>query len=149
MSRVPATLTRRRTRAAAVAGTFYPARRSDLEATVERLLDAAVPPSSSPVPKALIAPHAGYPYSGPIAASAFRCARALRDRVRRVVLVGPSHFVPFRGVASSGAGAFATPLGEVEIDVEADALLATQADVVELADAHGREHCLEVELPFL
>lgn len=147
MSRLPATLARRRTRAPAVAGTFYPAPAAELRSLVRRLLDEAG--AAAPAPKALIAPHAGYIYSGPVAASAFRCARTLERRARRVVLIGPSHFVRFRGLATSGAGAFATPLGEVEIDTEAEALLAALPVVVELPQAHAREHCLEVELPFL
>lgn len=151
-------LARRRTREAAVAGTFYPDRREALQALVRELVDeAAGAPraspdtlGSTPVPKALIAPHAGFVYSGPIAASAFARVLPLRDVVRRVVLLGPSHFVPFRGIATSGAGAFATPLGSLEIDGEAEAELASALrSVHELPAAHGREHCLEVELPFL
>jgi AmmeMemoRadiSam system protein B len=152
-------MARRRTREPAVAGTFYPARRDELQATVAGLLDAAAPagrsgpPSETPpktAPKAVIAPHAGFIYSGPVAASAFAQLSAGRGRVRRVVLLGPSHFVPFRGLATSGAGAFATPLGSLEIDREAEAeLRSTLRSVQELPAAHGREHCLEVELPFL
>ena len=154
----PATIARRRTREAAVAGTFYPGRRDTLEAMVRGLLDTAVaeqptrsaPSGSEPAPKAVIAPHAGFVYSGPVAASAFARLAPLRDRVSRVVLLGPSHFVPFRGIATSGAGAFATPLGSLEIDREAEEKLAgSLRSVHELPSAHGREHCLEVELPFL
>ena len=152
------TLTRRRTREAAVAGTFYPGRRDALEALVRELVEeaAGVPRASADAlgstqaPKAVIAPHAGFVYSGPIAASAFARVLPLRDRVRRVVLLGPSHFVPFRGIATSGAGAFATPLGSLEIDGEAEAeLTSALRSVHEMPAAHGREHCLEVELPFL
>jgi len=135
------------TREPAVAGVFYPAGREELAATVRLLLDAAE--VQGPVPKALIAPHAGYPYSGPIAASAFRQAAPLRERVCRVVLVGPSHFVAFSGLASCGAAAFATPLGRVEVDREAEQALAAASLARELPSAHAREHCLEVELPFL
>ncbi len=115
---------------------------------MRRLLAAAAEPVAGLAPKALIAPHAGYVYSGPVAASAFRRAALLRDRVRRVVLLGPSHFVPFEGLATSGAAAFATPLGRVEVDAGAESLLDLPF-VVELARAHQREHSLEVELPFL
>jgi MEMO1 family protein len=151
---VEVTITKHRTREAAVAGTFYPADRSELAAMVGGLLDAAAEADRGrdalgAPPKALIAPHAGYVYSGAVAASAFRCAAPLRDRIRRVVLIGPSHFVRFAGVASSGASAFATPLGEVEVDAAAEALLGTVPFVGERPEAHRREHCLEVELPFL
>jgi AmmeMemoRadiSam system protein B len=150
MSRSPATLVRR-TRAAAVAGTFYPDRPDALRAMVRRLLDGAAMENGAgaTAPKALIAPHAGYVYSGPVAASAFARLAALRDRVRRVVLIGPSHFVPFHGIATSGAAAFATPLGEVEVDVAAESKLAALPGVVDMPRAHAREHGLEVELPFL
>ena len=142
--------TKSSTREPAVAGTFYPARRGELASTVDRLLAAAAAaPEAAPPPKALIAPHAGYVYSGPVAASAFRRVAALRDRIRRVVLVGPSHFVPLRGVASSGAAAFATPLGAIEVDADADRELLELPLVRERPDAHAREHSLEVELPFL
>ena len=161
MSVSSASLARRRIRAAAVAGTFYPARRGELQSMVRRLLNEAAASRSGPydvpasrrslaAPKALIAPHAGYVYSGPVAASAFARVEPLRDRVRRVVLVGPSHFVPFHGIATSGASAFATPLGDVEIDHEAEAALTEELPCVRVvATAHHREHCLEVELPFL
>ncbi|HVR29364.1 MAG TPA: AmmeMemoRadiSam system protein B [Thermoanaerobaculia bacterium] len=135
------------TRRAAVAGLFYPAPGRELRATVRGLLDGASP--SGPPPKAVIAPHAGYPYSGPVAASAFRCAAARRAAIRRVVLVGPSHFVRFAGVASSGALAFETPLGTVEVDTIAQDALSALPFVTALPEAHAREHCLEVELPFL
>ena len=147
MSRSPATLLRP-TRDAAVAGTFYPGRGDQLRSTVRRLLDDAAATTPGPAPKALIAPHAGYVYSGPVAASAFGRAAPVRDRVRRVVLIGPSHFVRFRGLATSGAAAFATPLGCVEVDAGAESLLELPF-VVDSPRAHDREHCLEVELPFL
>ena len=156
MGSSPVTIPRLRTRDAAVSGTFYPARRDELLTMVSRFLDdAAVATSgdaagSSAPPKAVIAPHAGFVYSGPVAASAFARLAALRDRVRRVVLLGPSHFVPFRGIATSGAAAFATPLGAIEVDREAEAELASVVPSVhEVQAAHGREHCIEVELPFL
>ncbi|MCA1826149.1 MAG: AmmeMemoRadiSam system protein B [Myxococcales bacterium] len=123
-----------RARPPAVAGTFYPGDPADLREEVSRLLAAAKPGRA---PKALIAPHAGYIYSGPIAASAFRRA----PKVDRVVLLGPSHYAWLDGVALPEAQAFATPLGEVPIDAPAD-LPRNRA-------AHEREHSLEVEVPFL
>src|SRR5215208_3110267 len=98
----------------AVAGLFYPGSAEELRSTVEALLDAAAA-DQGPVPKAVIAPHAGYVYSGPTAAAAFR-ALAAGEAPRRVVVLGPAHRVPVRGLALPGADAFATPLGEVPVD---------------------------------
>jgi AmmeMemoRadiSam system protein B len=118
-----------------------------LREAVRRALAAA--DASGPAPKAVIAPHAGYVYSGAVAASAYARLAQARDRIRRVVLVGPSHRVAFRGLAASSAEAFATPLGLVPLDREAtDALLALP-QVKVLDQAHVAEHSLEVHLPFL
>ncbi len=132
------------TRAAAVAGTFYPGSAAELAATVDRLLDGVAVPDG-PCPKALIVPHAGYVYSGPIAASAFARVRPHGARITRVVLVGPAHRVFVAGLVSPGATRLATPLGEIAVDTAA--LAAT--GVPEHAAAHAREHSLEVELPFI
>ena len=131
----------------AVAGKFYPADPGELREAVSRALGGAQ--TSGPAPKAIIAPHAGYIYSGAVAASAYARLAPARDRIRRVVLIGPSHRVAFRGLAASSADAFATPLGRVPLDRECiDALLALPA--VQLLDrAHQAEHSLEVHLPFL
>jgi AmmeMemoRadiSam system protein B len=131
----------------AVAGTFYPDSAPRLERMVEDLLARPQAPVG-PAPKALIAPHAGYIYSGPIAASAF-VQLPRQGVVRRVVLLGPSHFVPFEGLALSPARAFATPLGTVPVDTTAVHLLQALPQVRMLEAAHSREHSLEVELPFL
>jgi AmmeMemoRadiSam system protein B len=140
-------------RPAAVAGAFYPADPHRLRADVERFLLEAEPPDSPRAPKALVAPHAGYAYSGPIAASAFRTLDGHEGAIRRVVLLGPSHFVPLAGCALPAWTRFATPLGEIEVDVDARAALAdgrVGEPAVEVADRpHAREHSLEVELPFL
>jgi hypothetical protein len=130
------------------AGRFYPAAAAELRDLVDAFL-ANAPPSNRPAPKAVIAPHAGYIYSGPIAASAYVCLRPGHDRVRRVVLIGPSHYADFTGLATSPAQAFATPLGEVPVDQEAVALLGALPQVRFSAEAHAPEHCLEVQLPFL
>jgi MEMO1 family protein len=135
-------------RPAAVAGSFYPADPARLLAEVERLL-AAAPPASPPAPKALVAPHAGYVYSGEIAASAFRQLEPVADRIRRVVLLGPSHFFPLAGLALPSARAFATPLGEVPLAADATAVLVDLPQVGVADRPHRREHSLEVELPFL
>ncbi len=137
----------------AVAGTFYPGDAPTLSRTVDTLLAEAerrIPrESAGPLPKALIVPHAGYIYSGPVAATAYAQLREGRDRVRRVVLLGPCHRVPVRGLALPGAARFATPLGTVEVDQEARARLLRFPQVVESPEAHAWEHSLEVQLPFL
>jgi len=133
----------------AVAGRFYPDGAIPLRASVERYLGEARQADFDP--KAVIAPHAGYVYSGPVAGSAFACWRGMpgADRVRRVVLLGPSHHMAFEGLALSAAAAFQTPLGQVPVDAEACAQLAALPGVKYLEEAHILEHCLEVELPFL
>lgn len=114
---------------------------------VEVLLDEA--PAASTDPAALIAPHAGFIYSGPIAASAYSQLAARRTRTARVVLLGPSHRVPFRGLALSSALGYATPLGDVAIDSEACREILHLPQVGVLDEAHAEEHSLEVHLPFL
>lgn len=135
-------------RPAAVSGLFYPRDPVELAGTVAALL-AAADPAAPPAPRALVAPHAGYVYSGPIAASAFRQAEPLVGRVRRVVLLGPSHYVPLDGLALPSAEAFSTPLGAVPLDRRAMAEAARLPGVTIDDAAHAREHSLEVELPFL
>jgi hypothetical protein len=134
-------------RPAAVAGLFYPADPAELRSTVDQLL-AEASPSSSP-PKAIIAPHAGYVYSGPVAARAYAQIAPLAEVVSRVVLLGPSHRVAFQGIAISAADTFLTPLGAVPIDTEALERLVDLPQVLLLETAHAREHSLEVHLPFL
>ena len=128
----------------AVAGTFYPGSAVELQATVDGLLGVADAPAG-PCPKALIVPHAGYVYSGPIAASAFARIAPYGERIKRVVLLGPAHRVFVDGLASPGASKLATPLGELAVDEAALKSLNVPAN----AAAHAREHSLEVELPFL
>jgi hypothetical protein len=114
---------------------------------VDELLQAAPPASTRP--RALIAPHAGYIYSGSVAATAYAQIRERRDSVRRVLLLGPSHRVAFAGLALSSAASFATPVAEVAIDIEACRVLQRLPQVSVLDEAHAREHSLEVHLPFL
>jgi AmmeMemoRadiSam system protein B len=132
----------------AVAGAFYPREPRQLQAQLEGYLAAARAPQSAP-PKAIIAPHAGYMYSGPIAASIYARLAPLRGRVSRVVLAGPAHRVYVAGAAVPAAGVFSTPLGEVPLDAEATAALLRLPYVEESDRAHALEHSLEVHLPFL
>ena len=136
-------------RRAAVAGLFYPGDRQTLERTLTDLLGSAADARPQRVPKAIIAPHAGYVYSGPIAASAYRLLVPVRDTIRRVVLLGPTHRVAVRGLALPSVERFATPLGTVDIDRDAVAQLERWPQVTVSDDAHALEHSLEVHLPFL
>jgi MEMO1 family protein len=137
---------RSKIRPPAVAGLFYAGDRRRLQAEISELLGAVKSPAGI-LPKALIAPHAGYLYSGPVAAQAFATLRERAQSVKRVVLIGPAHFVPLRGIAAPTVDAFETPLGRV--DVDRDALSAIADAVVEADAPHAPEHSLEVELPFL
>lgn len=131
-----------------MAGSFYPGAPAQLAAQVDQLLSSAPPPGEE-LPCALVVPHAGYLYSGPIAASAYAQLGPRARRIRRVVLLGPSHFVPLRGMALPEAQALATPLGEVRLDAAAAATASRFRQVQPSAPAHAREHSLEVQLPFL
>jgi AmmeMemoRadiSam system protein B/AmmeMemoRadiSam system protein A len=137
-------------RPAAVAGMFYPGNAAQLAAEVSELLDGVenFEPRLA-FPKALIVPHAGYMYSGPIAARAYDELAAARGIVKRVVLIGPAHYVAGRGLALPECDAFETPLGRIRLDAEAIASLADLKQVVRSAAAHAQEHSLEVQLPFL
>jgi AmmeMemoRadiSam system protein B len=131
----------------AVAGTFYPEDAAQLRTTVAQFLREAS--GGKRLPRAIIAPHAGYVYSGPIAASAYAHVAAGKTPYRRVVLLGPAHRVPVDGLAMSSADAFATPLGEVALDRDAIAELLALPQVITDDGAHRPEHGLEVHLPFL
>jgi len=137
-------------RPAAVAGAFYPGERRELAAEVDELLGGveSFEPRFS-FPKALIAPHAGYIYSGAVAARAYDELAPARGIIKRVVMLGPVHRVPVRGLALPQAQAFETPLGRIAIDVAALRALEGAPHVVESAPVHALEHSLEVQLPFL
>lgn len=137
-------------RPAAVAGMFYPGDAGQLSGEVAGMLRAATDASTSaPVPKAIIAPHAGYIYSGPIAASVYALLNQAAKNIRRVILLGPTHRVGVDGLALPSASHFSTPLGMIEIDQEARAMLADLPQVVVADPPHAQEHSLEVQLPFL
>ncbi len=150
-----------RVRSPAVAGSFYPQDPQALRSMVEDCLARARRPTAarhgavegeaipSSRPKALICPHAGYIYSGPIAGSAYRALGDALEGIERVVLLGPSHFVPLSGLALPRAEAFQTPLGLVSVDGEARRELLRVPHVVTADAPHAREHSLEVQLPFL
>ncbi|HKB59120.1 MAG TPA: AmmeMemoRadiSam system protein B [Gallionellaceae bacterium] len=135
------------TRPPAVAGMFYPADAAILAGDIRTLLAGAA--KSAVAPKALIVPHAGYIYSGPVAAAAYATLRTIADRIRRVVLLGPTHRVAVRGLALPEAQAFSTPLGDVPLDLDGMRRLAQLPQVSVSARAHAMEHSLEVQIPFL
>jgi MEMO1 family protein len=135
-------------RPAAVAGTFYPADPVQLRQQLAQFL-AAIAPTDAPPPKAIIVPHAGTAYSGPVAATAYARLRPVADTITRVVLIGPSHRVAFRGIAVSTAEFWQTPLGTVPVDRAAIAPLLGLPMVGTLEAAHAQEHSLEVQVPFL
>lgn len=142
----------------AVAGTFYPADPVRLRGMVTRFLNTATSPrlraavspdTIIPTPKAIIVPHAGYTYSGQIAAAAYVQVASLAEQIERVVMLGPAHTMAIQGLATTSANAFQTPLGNVAIDKKGvqQALSLPYVQVVD--EAHTREHSLEVHLPFL
>lgn len=139
-------------REAAVAGSFYPGDPEVLRQIVHTCLEEGrrrAQGAGAVAPKALIVPHAGYVYSGPIAGSAYATLEPLRDRIERVVLLGPSHRVAFRGLALSSAAIWRTPLGDVPLDRAGAAVLEKLPQVRVFDAAHADEHSLEVQLPFL
>jgi len=142
-----------RTRQPAVAGMFYPDNPAELANDVRVMLaEAERIAGSRPVdtpPKALIVPHAGYVYSGPTAAHGYLRLAAGRETIRRVVLLGPSHYVWFEGLAVPTVDAFLTPLGPVPIDARGRAAIQSLPQVRLSDQPHGREHSLEVHIPFL
>ncbi len=137
------------TRAAAVAGSFYPADTNDLSTSVQAYLDNIDIDASPGRPLAMIVPHAGYIYSGPIAASGYAQLLPYAAQITRVVLLGPSHRVPLLGIATSSYDYFQTPLGDIPLDRESMEKLNHLSFVQENDAAHQQEHSLEVQLPFL
>lgn len=133
----------------AVAGSFYPGYAEELNKAVELYLNDADANLAQTKPLAMIVPHAGYIYSGPIAASGYKQLIPYASEIERVVLMGPSHRVPFMGIATPTDDYFETPLGDIPIDFESISLLKNLSFVQELQAAHQQEHSLEVQLPFL
>ena len=133
----------------AVAGTFYPGQPTRLRHELESFLEDAESVRPAPAPKALIVPHAGYMYSGAVAASVYRRLKPIAAQIRRVVLLGPAHTVYLDGMAIPKVSGFATPLGEIPVDNEAIEVVSSLPGVAYSNAAHSREHSLEVQLPFL
>ena len=132
----------------AVAGLFYPADKQTLEHDIQQYLDEANY-GRDIIPKAIVVPHAGYVYSGPIAASAYKQVIPFKNKINRVVLLGPSHRVAFNGLAIPESDTFNTPLGNIQIDQEGIQQLADLPQVIVSDKAHSEEHSIEVQLPFL
>ena len=131
-----------------VAGLFYPSSAEELRSTLQSLMETAtVRPEDRP--HAIIAPHAGYQYSGPVAANAYATLATWADQIRRVVVLAPSHRLGFSGIASSSADVFQTPLGDIPVDQDAVREARMLPGVHELDEAFAQEHALEVQLPFL
>lgn len=148
-SMMPGSMTPVSLRRPAVAGAFYPADPLELAAAVDGYLADATPGDDPRRPVALVVPHAGYVYSGPVAARAYAGLRPWRSVIRRVVVIGPAHRVAVRGLAVSSAEGFITPLGMVPVDTDATARVLAHRHVHVDDAAHGPEHSIEVQLPFL
>ena len=135
------------TRPPAVAGLFYPGQEPGLAREVAALMAAQASPDPGAPPKAIIAPHAGYAYSGGAAAAVFSTLAQARGTIERIVLLAPAHTMPLQGIAAPAATAFETPLGTMPIDRDALARAGKLPFVVESDAAHASEHAIEVELP--
>lgn len=131
----------------AVAGVFYPADATELATMVRTMLAHAK--ADYPIPKAIIAPHAGYIYSGPIAANAYACLGQAATRIKTVVVLGPAHRYLFHGLALPESTIFLTPLGQIKIASNVAAKITSLPQIKILEAAHLAEHSLEVQLPFL
>ena len=135
-----------------VAGSFYPQKKSVLQQTIVDLLnDAPLIPlnNSQSLPKAMIVPHAGYIYSGTVAAVAYKPFSKAKHKPNKIILIGPSHFVPFFGIATIKADSFITPLGEIFVDENLVNAALNINGVISQDNAFQKEHCLEVQLPFI
>ncbi len=136
-------------RSPAVAGSFYPGNTNDLNTSIQTYMDMSEIQAIATKPRALIVPHAGYIYSGPVAASAYTQLIPFAQQISRVILLGPSHRIPLLGIASSSADFFQTPMGKIPLDRTTIEQLNQLSFVQAYDDAHAQEHSLEVQLPFL
>lgn len=128
---------------------FYPADASELRDDVTQYIEIGAASPAQFTPKAIIAPHAGYMYSGPIAGTVYASLGSLRNVISRIIILGPSHRIGFRGIAGSSADAFSTPLGNINLDQSAYEGIKHLPHVIQYDLAHRDEHGIEVELPFL
>lgn len=133
----------------AVAGIFYPEDPTELQAMLKLFFDNAADKANLETPKAIIAPHAGYSYSGPIAASAYACLQKSVNPIKRVIVLGLAHRYPLRGIAITKANYYQTPLGQIKIDQEYLDPILTMPSIATIEEAFLTEHSLEVQLPFL
>lgn len=137
------------TRYPAVAGMFYSADKQTLKHDVDTYLQQNKPSVPLDMPKAIVVPHAGYVYSGPVAASAYNYLLPFRQKIKRVILLGPSHHVAFSGMAVPESDIFNTPLGNIQLDTKSIQSILDLPYVIASDRAHAQEHSLEVQLPFL
>ncbi len=135
-------------RTPAVSGSFYPEEAEALQKMLKTFMQQTLV-SIVPVPKAVIVPHAGYIYSGLSAAHLYTQLIPARQTIKKVVLMGPSHHVSFKGIAGTHMTHFATPLGNIAVDQSALYEISTLAQISIIEQAHAQEHSLEVQLPFL
>ena len=143
-----ATQDQKTVRLPAVAGQFYTSNPVELKQQINNFLQHAEMSQEAP-PKAIIAPHAGYIYSGPVAATAYKTLESIKAKIRQVVIMSPAHRYGFRGIAWSQADYFRTPLGDIPVDKKAITKLDDLEYVMPLEKAFEGEHALEVHLPFL
>lgn len=136
-------------RPAAVAGYFYPSDSAELTQQIHDLLGQANYDTPATQPKAIIVPHAGYVYSGAVAATAYHALTPWAEHIRRVIMLGPSHRFTLRGLALPDVEAFSTPLGDIAIDTEFCERIAHLPQVQVMPSCHTAEHSIEVQLPFL
>lgn len=137
------------TKQPSVAGLFYPSDPKEIIDMIKTFLKEQKSNKSYPNPKALIVPHAGYIYSGSIAASAYNLITDMKDIIKNVVMLGPAHRVPFYGIATTHANFFATPIDKIEVNQKAIEESITLDNVNIFDKAFENEHCLEVQMPFL
>ena len=132
-----------------VAGSFYPADPQELKLLLDHYLSEAVTTQDEITAKALVAPHAGFIYSGPIAASAYQAAKRIKDKISRIILLSPTHHFHLQGAVAPDFNLYKTPLGTIEIDQETIAQLNSNNLVKISSDYFEREHAIEVHIPFI
>lgn len=132
-----------------VAGLFYPASKEEINTSLKDLFANAKSNESLSPPKAIICPHAGYIYSGVIAASAYKQIIPIKNKIKTVIIIGPAHKLPFHGIATHTADFFRTPCGDIALNKRVYEITNILEYIKELPQAFTDEHCIEVQLPFL